>query len=137
MPYKEREISKKYHTIGEVAEKLEVNTSLIRFWESEFEILNPKKNKKGLRKYTEKDIQILEKIYHLLKKEGFTIDGAKKAFKRKKEINSESFQSQLENIKNKLIEIMKKIYSKPNIFFIPFSSDPSPQNHQMFFLLLQ
>tara|TARA_Y100001958_G_C21143845_1_gene481788 strand:- start:747 stop:1076 length:330 start_codon:yes stop_codon:yes gene_type:complete len=109
MPYKEREISKKYHTIGEVAEKLEVNTSLIRFWESEFEILNPKKNKKGLRKYTEKDIQILEKIYHLLKKEGFTIDGAKKAFKRKKEINSESFQSQLENIKNKLIEIRKKI----------------------------
>ncbi|MEL0009429.1 MAG: MerR family transcriptional regulator [Flammeovirgaceae bacterium] len=109
MPYKEREISKKYHTIGEVAEKLEVNTSLIRFWESEFDILNPKKNKKGLRKYTEKDIRILEKIYFLLKEEGFTIDGAKKAFKRKKVLKNKSFQSQLENIKNKLIEIRKKI----------------------------
>jgi len=82
MPYKEREISKKYYSIGEVAEKLDLNTSLIRFWESEFEILNPKKNKKGLRKYTQKDIEIIEKIYHLLKKQGFTIDGAKKAFKR-------------------------------------------------------
>ena len=58
MPYKEREITKKYFTIGEVAEKLEVNTSLIRFWESEFDILSPKKNKKGLRKYTKKDIDI-------------------------------------------------------------------------------
>ena len=65
MPYKEREISKKYYSIGEVAEKLDLNTSLIRFWESEFEILNPKKNKKGLRKYTQKDIEIIEKIYHL------------------------------------------------------------------------
>ena len=108
MPYKEREISKKYYSIGEVAEKLDLNTSLIRFWESEFEILNPKKNKKGLRKYTQKDIEIIEKIYHLLKKQGFTIDGAKKAFKRK-ETDSETFQSQLENIKNRLIEIRKKI----------------------------
>ncbi len=109
MPYKEREISKKYYSIGEVAEKLDLNTSLIRFWESEFEILNPKKNKKGLRKYTQKDIEIIEKIYHLLKKQGFTIDGAKKAFNRKKETDSETFQSLLENIKNRLIEIRKKI----------------------------
>jgi len=109
MPYKEREISKKYYSIGEVAEKLDLNTSLIRFWESEFEILNPKKNKKGLRKYTQKDIEIIEKIYHLLKKQGFTIDGAKKALNRKKETDSETFQSQLENIKNRLIEIRKKI----------------------------
>ena len=109
MPYKEREISKKYYSIGEVAEKLDLNTSLIRFWESEFEILNPKKNKKGLRKYTQKDIEIIEKIYHLLKQQGFTIDGAKKAFNRKKETDSETFQSQLENIKKRLIEIRKKI----------------------------
>ena len=109
MPYKEREITKKYFTIGEVAEKLDVNTSLIRFWESEFETLNPKKNKKGLRKYTNKDIKILEKIYQLLKKEGFTIDGAKKAFNKKNKSNIKSFQFKLENIKNKLIEIRKKI----------------------------
>ena len=52
MPYKEKEISKKYYNIGEVAKKINVKTSLIRFWENEFETLNPKKNKKGLRKYT-------------------------------------------------------------------------------------
>ena len=56
MPYKEREIKRKYFSIGEVASLLNVNTSLIRFWESEFEFINPKKNKKGLRKYTNEDI---------------------------------------------------------------------------------
>ena len=109
MPYKEREITKKYFTIGEVAEKLEVNTSLIRFWESEFDILSPKKNKKGLRKYTKKDIDIVKKIYTLLKKEGFTIEGAKKALNKKTINNENEIQSKLSSIKNKLIEIRKKI----------------------------
>ena len=59
MPYKEKEIIKKYFSIGEVANKLNVNTSQIRFWEKEFEILNPKKNKSGSRKYTVKDIEII------------------------------------------------------------------------------
>ena len=109
MPYKDKPIEKLYYSIGEVADMFEVNISLLRFWEKEFDILKPKKNKKGLRKYTQKDIEIIEKIYHLLKKQGFTIDGAKKAFKRKEETDSETFQSQLENIKNRLIEIRKKI----------------------------
>ena len=84
MPYKEKEISKKYFTIGEVALKLNVNTSLIRFWETEFDYINPKKNKKGSRKYTSNDIKKLEKVYSLLKEEKFTIDGAKKIFNKKK-----------------------------------------------------
>ena len=78
MPYKEKEITKKYFTIGEVAQKFEINTSQLRFWESEFEILNPKKNKKGSRKYRLKDIEIIKKIHDLLKIDGFTIEGAKK-----------------------------------------------------------
>ena len=109
MPYKEREIKKKYFTIGEVAEMLEVNTSLIRFWEREFDYINPKKNKKGLRKYTSNDIKKLEKVYHLLKEDKFTIDGAKKNLKKKDSKNNERIISKLENIRKKLIELKTKI----------------------------
>ena len=109
MPYKEREIKKKYFTIGEVAEKLEVNTSLIRFWEREFNYINPKKNKKGIRKYTSDDIKKLEKVYHLLKEDKFTIDGAKKNLKKKDSKNNERIISKLENIRKKLIELKTKI----------------------------
>ena len=109
MPYKEREIKKKYFTIGEVAEKLEVNTSLIRFWEREFNYINPKKNKKGIRKYTSDDIKKLEKVYHLLKEDKFTIDGAKKILKKKDSKKNERIISKLKNIRKKLIELKTKI----------------------------
>ena len=77
MPYKEREIEKVYFTIGEVADEFDVATSLIRFWETEFDILNPKKNKKGNRQFTKADIEKLRLIYHLVKERGFTLQGAK------------------------------------------------------------
>ena len=109
MPYKEREIKRKYLSIGEVASLLNVNTSLIRFWESEFEFINPKKNKKGLRKYTNEDINKLKKIYSLLKEERFTIDGARKHLKKNKNSSENNVVSKLEKLKNKLIEIKKKI----------------------------
>ena len=109
MPYKEREIKRKYFSIGEVASLLNVNTSLIRFWESEFEFINPKKNKKGLRKYTNEDINKLKKIYSLLKEEGFTIDGARKHLKRNKNSSENNVVSKLEKLKNQLIKIKKKI----------------------------
>ena len=109
MPYKEREIKRKYFSIGEVASLLNVNTSLIRFWESEFEFINPKKNKKGLRKYTNEDINKLKKIYSLLKEEGFTIDGARKHLKRNKNSSENNVVSKLEKLKNQLLEIKKKI----------------------------
>ena len=109
MPYKEREIKRKYFSIREVASLLNVNTSLIRFWESEFEFINPKKNKKGLRKYTNEDINKLKKIYSLLKEEGFTIDGARKHLKKNKNSSENNVVSKLEKLKNQLIEIKKKI----------------------------
>ena len=109
MPYKEREIKRKYFSIGEVASLLNVNTSLIRFWESEFEFINPKKNKKGLRKYTNEDINKLKKIYSLLKEEGFTIDGARKHLKKNKNSSQNNVVSKLEKLKNQLLEIKKKI----------------------------
>ena len=82
MPYKEKEIEKRYFTIGEVAEQFKVATSLIRFWESEFSILNPKKNRKGNRQFTKQDIEKLTLIYHLVKERGFTLQGAKEMLKK-------------------------------------------------------
>ncbi|MBS0000684.1 MAG: MerR family transcriptional regulator [Cyclobacteriaceae bacterium] len=77
MPYKEKVIEKKYFSIGEVAEQLDVATSLIRFWESEFDTIKPKKNRKGNRQFTREDIQNVKLIYHLVKERGFTLQGAK------------------------------------------------------------
>lgn len=77
MPYKEKEIEKKYFTIGEVAEDLNVATSLIRFWEGEFDIIKPKKNRKGNRQFTKEDIRNVKLIYHLVKEKGYTLQGAR------------------------------------------------------------
>tara|TARA_B100000287_G_scaffold432498_1_gene491983 strand:- start:1639 stop:1968 length:330 start_codon:yes stop_codon:yes gene_type:complete len=109
MPYKEKEITKKYFTIGEVAQKFEINTSQLRFWESEFEILNPKKNKKGSRKYRLKDVEIIKKIHDLLKIDGFTIEGAKKKLARKTIFSDKKIINQLEKIKEKLIRLKNKV----------------------------
>ena len=81
MPYKEKELQKLYYSIGEVAHIFNVNTSLIRFWEKEFDILKPKKNKKGNRLFTSKDLENLKLIYHLVKERGFTLQGAKNKIK--------------------------------------------------------
>jgi DNA-binding transcriptional MerR regulator len=77
MPYKEKQIEKKYYTIGEVASMFNVATSLIRFWETEFDIIDPRKNKKGNRQFTKEDIEDIKLIYHLVKERGFTLQGAK------------------------------------------------------------
>jgi len=70
-----------YFTIGDVASIFQVNTSLIRFWESEFPMLKPHKNVRGERKYTRKDLSVIAQIYKLVKEEGYTLDGARKHFK--------------------------------------------------------
>lgn len=71
-------LTKLYYSIGEVSELFGVAPSLIRYWESEFSTLKPAKNSKGERKYTVKDIELLQQIFHLVKERGFTIDGAKR-----------------------------------------------------------
>lgn len=68
---------KLYYTIGEVAAMFNVNTSLIRFWENEFDIIKPKRNKKGNRLFTKQDVDNFYAIYHLIKEQGYTIQGAK------------------------------------------------------------
>ncbi|MEN9702068.1 MAG: hypothetical protein RIR55_1410 [Bacteroidota bacterium] len=76
-------LSKLYYSIGEVAELLGVNASLLRFWEKEFNLAVSKKNKKGNRLYTTKEIDKIRRIYQFVKVEGYTLDGAKKAMKSK------------------------------------------------------
>ncbi|HNY02531.1 MAG TPA: MerR family transcriptional regulator [Bacteroidales bacterium] len=82
---KKTKIEKVYYTIGEVAELFEVNTSLIRYWEKEFDILKPAKNKKGNRLFTQKDLDNLRIIYHLVKERGFTLQGARDKLRENKE----------------------------------------------------
>ena len=77
MPYKETDTVKLYFTIGEVSKMFNVNASLIRFWEKEFEVLKPKKNKKGNRLFTNEDVENLRVIFHLVKERGYTLQGAK------------------------------------------------------------
>ena len=98
---------KLFYNIGEVAEAFNVNPSLIRYWEKEFEILNPKKTLKGTRKYNSVDIKNLKLIYNLLKNRGFTIEGAKE--KIKSESKKFEIVEKLERIKAQLILIEKEI----------------------------
>lgn len=81
----EHDLEKRYYSIGEVAEIMEVNTSLVRFWEKEFDILKPKRNKKGNRLFTQKDLANLKLIYHLVKERGFTLEGAKTKLRENKD----------------------------------------------------
>jgi len=111
MPYKEKKVEKLYYTIGEVAKMFNVNTSLVRFWEKEFDIINPKKNKKGNRFFTMKDITNFHIIYHLVKERGMTLKGTKKKLKENKEDTINNFEviKTLKNIKELLLEIKKDL----------------------------
>jgi DNA-binding transcriptional MerR regulator len=111
MPYKKPEIKKLYYTIGEVADIFNVNTSLIRFWEKEFDIIKPKKNKKGNRLFTEKDVDNFFIIYHLVKERGFTLQGAKDKLKDNPEdtINQIEIVKSLEDVKSFLLDLKKQI----------------------------
>ncbi|CAI8227900.1 MAG: HTH-type transcriptional repressor BluR [Flavobacteriaceae bacterium] len=102
---------KLYYGIGEVAKAFGVNTSLIRFWEKEFDVLQPKKNAKGNRKFTPKDIKNLELIFHLVKQKGFTLEGAKTHLKEKKGTTLENldFIRKLENVKSELLKIKDQL----------------------------
>jgi len=111
MPYKEKKVEKLYYSIGEVADMFKVNTSLIRFWEKEFDIIKPKKNKKGNRLFTQKDIDNFHLIYHLVKEKGMTLKGAKKKLKEnpdEQEHNLEIIKS-LEEIKEMLLVVKESL----------------------------
>lgn len=102
---------KRYYAIGEVAKAFNVNASLIRFWEKEFDVLKPKKNAKGNRKFTPEDIKNLKFIYHLVKERGFTLEGAKTHLKEEKKAALSNFEivNKLEHIKTQLIKIKQHL----------------------------
>lgn len=108
---KEEDLTKLYYSIGEVADMFNVNTSLIRFWEKEFPTVKPKKNNKGNRLFTPKEIIKIQNIYQLVKEKGYTLDGAKKALKTKNTVditetnNSNDIVEKLEEIKAKLLQL--------------------------------
>ena len=108
----EKELTKLYYSIGEVAKLFGVSQSLLRYWQTEFPKLKPKKNRKGDRKYTQKDIAYIEKIYDLVKVKGFTLEGARKELSRKRTntaIDKNRLLSKLNSIKNKLDEIKEEL----------------------------
>ena len=91
---------KLYYSIGEIAEAFDVNPSLIRFWEKEFEILTPKKNTKGTRKFTAQDIDKIELIHFLVKERGFTLKEQKKKSIRKIAVNIKSLNDSNPFVRN-------------------------------------
>ena len=102
---------KRYYSIGELAKAFDVNASLIRFWDKEFDILKPKKNAKGNRMFTPEDVKNLQLIYHLVKERGFTLEGAKVHLKEgeKKVLDKFEIIRKLENIKATLINIKNEL----------------------------
>jgi DNA-binding transcriptional MerR regulator len=111
MPYKEKKVEKLFHSIGEVAEMLNVPVSTVRFWENEFDVLKPRKNKKGNRLFTANDIKNLKIIHHLVKEKGMTLSGAKKQLSVKWEETDYKYEvsQSLQNIKGLLLELRDSI----------------------------
>ena len=111
MAYKEKEIEKIYYSIGEVAEMFNVAPSLIRFWESEFELIQPKKNRKGNRQFTKEDIENVRTIYHLVKEKGFTLQGAKEMLKNDSQAVKDKMDmiSSLKKVRQFLTEVKEKL----------------------------
>ncbi len=112
MTLRTKPIGKLYYRIGEVAELFKVNTSLIRFYEKEFSIIKPHRNKKGNRLFTQNDIDNFHKIFHLIKEKGYTLDGAKAKLKENLETGSQSSDEIMQSLlrmKRFLLELRKEL----------------------------
>lgn len=111
MEVQENQSDKLFYTIGEVAEMFNVNASLIRYWEKEFPVIKPKKNKKGNRFFTKSDIENFHIIYHLVKERGMTLKGAKQKLRENKDDTVNNFEviKVLKEIRQKLLEIKEEL----------------------------
>ena len=111
MPYKDRDISKLYYSMGEVTRMFDVNASQIRFYEREFEILKPKKNKKGNRLFGTEDVENLKIIFNLVKEKGFTLQGAKDYLRNNKTEVKENQKviDSLERLKQFLLKVKEQL----------------------------
>ena len=111
MPYKQPKIEKLYYSVGEVAELIGENTSLIRYWENQFEALKPFKNKKGNRMFSPEDIEQIKLIHFLVKQRGLTIKGAKQKLRDNKNETIANYEIvvKLQSVKNELLEILNEL----------------------------
>jgi len=111
MAYQEKQVTKLYYPIGEVAEMLEVNTSMIRFYEKEFSILKPKLNAKGNRLFRPEDIENLKIILNLIKYKGYTLQGAKEFLKNNSDTAKDNLQIilSLENMKAFMMDLKAQL----------------------------
>ena len=112
MPYKEFKIEKLYYTIGEVAEILNENTSLVRFWAQKFpEFIKPARNKKGNRLFTAEDLSNFKLIYYLVKERGMTLEGAARRLKDNKDGVDRRVDviATLSNLKERLQEVSNSL----------------------------
>jgi DNA-binding transcriptional MerR regulator len=114
MPYKEKPVEKLFYSIGEVAEILNVPVSTVRYWENEFDILKPRKNKKGNRLFMPEDLRNLRIIHHLLREKGMTMAGVRKQLSAKWEETEyrHEIRNALQGVKDLLLELRDSIDSK-------------------------
>jgi len=99
------------HSIQDVAKMFNVNASLLRYWEKEFDFINPYKSDKGTRQYRNEDIEAIRLIYHLVKEKGLTLAGAKQKLKDNKEnvVNTEDIVNRLKSIRTELLALKDEI----------------------------
>lgn len=111
MPYKKPIIEKHFYTIGEVADMFGVNSSLIRFWEKNFDNIKPQKNKKGNRLFTKEAVEEVRLVYHLVKERGMTLKGAQQKIKGNPEDTNHELVvvEQLKSIRDMLVEIKNEL----------------------------
>jgi DNA-binding transcriptional MerR regulator len=111
MPYRKPKIEKIFYSIGEVAEMVGENQSLIRYWENQFDALKPQKNKKGTRLFSKEDIETVKLIHHLVKVRGLTLKGAQQKLKdnREETINNYEIVQRLNDVRQQLIEIRDEL----------------------------
>lgn len=102
-------LDKLYYSIGEVAKMFNVNTSLIRYWEKEFPIIRPKKNQKGNRQFTKKDIENIHKIHYLVKDRGMTLDGAKSYLRNNNGVANFELIKTLQGIRAMVMELKESL----------------------------
>lgn len=117
--------------MGEVAEMFDVNASLLRHWESQFSVIRPKRNKKGNRLFTPADVENLKLIYHLVKEQGMTLEGAKKALKQHQGNNRISremeLQERLQRVRAMLLEVREELKSTPEDLLTEKPADDTPR----------
>ncbi|MDA9774671.1 MerR family transcriptional regulator [Saprospiraceae bacterium] len=104
-------LTKLYYSIGEVADMLDLNNSLLRYWEGEFSELKPRKNRKGDRQFTVKDIETVYLIHELVKERGFTIEGARKEIKEQQQRRKKilPIEKKLKSIKKSLVKMRNQL----------------------------